>query len=68
MQVRMGLLNKKSDWSAERFRAYWRDHHARLAENLPGLRSYQQNHVPLRDWKAALTRFTIQFEERIPKT
>jgi uncharacterized protein (TIGR02118 family) len=45
MQVRMGLLNKKSDWSAERFRAYWRDHHARLAENLPGLRSYQQNHV-----------------------
>ena len=33
--MRMGLLNKKSDWSAERFRAHWRDHHARLAEN-PG--------------------------------
>ena len=24
--------------------------------------------TPLRDWKAALTRFTIQFEERMPKT
>ena len=24
--------------------------------------------MPLRDWKAALTRFTIQFEERMPKT
>jgi transposase-like protein len=23
--------------------------------------------MPIRDWKAALTRFTIQFEERIPK-
>jgi putative transposase len=24
--------------------------------------------MPLRDWKAALTRFTIQFEERMPQT
>ncbi len=24
--------------------------------------------MPLRDWKAALTRFTIQFEERMPNT
>ena len=24
--------------------------------------------MPIRDWKAALTRFTIQFEERIPQT
>ena len=24
--------------------------------------------MPLRDWKAALTRFTIQFEEKMPKT
>ena len=23
--------------------------------------------MPLRDWKGALTRFTIQFEERMPK-
>jgi transposase-like protein len=23
--------------------------------------------MPLRDWKAALTRFTIQFEEKMPK-
>jgi transposase-like protein len=24
--------------------------------------------MPIRDWKAALTRFTIQFEERIPQS
>jgi len=24
--------------------------------------------MPLRDWKAELTRFTIQFEERMPTT
>jgi transposase-like protein len=23
--------------------------------------------MPIRDWKAALTRFTIQFEERLPQ-
>ncbi len=45
MQGRMGLLNKKPDWSTERFRARWRDHHAALARQLPGLRSYVQNHV-----------------------
>ncbi len=45
MQGRMGLLNKKPDWSTERFRAHWRDHHAALARQLPGLRSYVQNHV-----------------------
>ncbi len=45
MQVRMGLLDKKPDWSAERFRAHWRDHHAALARQLPGLRTYVQNHV-----------------------
>lgn len=45
MQLRMGLLNKHPDWSLERFRAHWRDHHARLAAGLPGLRGYHQNHV-----------------------
>jgi len=45
MHGRMGLLNKKSDWSTERFRTHWRDHHAALARQLPGLRSYVQNHV-----------------------
>jgi uncharacterized protein (TIGR02118 family) len=45
MQLRMGLLNKKPDWSREGFRAHWRDHHAALARQLPGLRSYVQNPV-----------------------
>lgn len=45
MQVRMGLLNRKPDWSPERFRAHWREQHGPLARQLPGLRSYVQNHV-----------------------
>ena len=45
MQVRMGLLNKKSDWTTEQFRAYWRDQHSQLASQLPGLLAYHQNHV-----------------------
>ncbi len=27
----------------------------------------QKRAMPIRDWKSALTRFTIQFEERIPQ-
>lgn len=45
MQVRMGLLNKKDDWSMDRFRSYWREQHAQLASQLPGLKAYHQNHV-----------------------
>lgn len=45
MQLRMGLLNKKPDWSAGHFRSHWREQHGPLARQLPGLRSYVQNHV-----------------------
>jgi len=45
MQVRMGLLNKHDEWNTERFRAHWREHHAKLATQLPGLLAYHQNHV-----------------------
>jgi uncharacterized protein (TIGR02118 family) len=45
MQVRMGLLNKIPDWSQDQFRDHWRNHHAGLARQLPGLISYHQNHV-----------------------
>ncbi|WP_042876832.1 EthD family reductase [Cupriavidus necator] len=45
MTVRMGLLNKKTDWSQEDFRRYWTEVHGPLAARLPGLRSYIQNHV-----------------------
>ena len=45
MQVRMGLLNKKDEWSIDRFRGYWREQHSQLASQLPGLKAYHQNHV-----------------------
>ncbi|AGU53254.1 EthD domain-containing protein [Variovorax paradoxus B4] len=45
MNVRMGLIRKKTDWSAEDFRSYWRDRHGPLAACAPGLRGYWQNAV-----------------------
>ncbi|MEJ8849868.1 EthD domain-containing protein [Variovorax rhizosphaerae] len=45
MNVRMGLIHKKPDWSSERFSAYWRGHHGALARRAPGLRGYWQNPV-----------------------
>jgi uncharacterized protein (TIGR02118 family) len=45
MIVRMGLIKKKPQWTAEDFRHHWRDHHGALASRLPGLRRYEQNHV-----------------------
>lgn len=45
MIVRTGLLNKKSQWSSEEFRRYWRENHGALAARLPGLRRYEQNHI-----------------------
>ena len=45
MIVRMGLIKKKPQWSADDFRRYWLEHHGALAAKLPGLRRYEQNHV-----------------------
>lgn len=45
MQVRMGLLNKHENWTTGQFRTYWREQHAKLASQLPGLLAYHQNHV-----------------------
>ena len=45
MNVRMGLLRKKPDWTTEEFRAYWRDKHGPLAARAPNLRQYWQNLV-----------------------
>ncbi|WP_439684465.1 EthD domain-containing protein [Cupriavidus oxalaticus] len=45
MTVRMGLLNKKTDWSQEEFRRHWAEVHGPIAARLPGLRSYVQHHV-----------------------
>lgn len=45
MIVRMGLINKKPDWTQEDFRRYWTETHGPIAARLPGLRSYVQHHV-----------------------
>ena len=45
MNVRMGLLRKKPDWTTEEFRSYWRDKHGPLAARAPKLREYWQNWV-----------------------
>lgn len=45
MIIRMGLICKKPDWSHDRFRDYWRDHHGSLAAKAPDLREYWQNLV-----------------------
>jgi uncharacterized protein (TIGR02118 family) len=41
----MGLLRKKSDWTTDAFRTYWRDKHGPLASQAPNLREYWQNLV-----------------------
>jgi uncharacterized protein (TIGR02118 family) len=45
MNIRMGLLRKKPDWTTEEFRAHWRDKHGPLAAHAPNLREYWQNQV-----------------------
>jgi uncharacterized protein (TIGR02118 family) len=45
MNIRMGLLRKKPDWTTDTFRAHWRDQHGPLAARAPDLREYWQNHV-----------------------
>lgn len=45
MNIRMGLIRKKPDWTFDTFNAYWRDHHGPLAARAPGLREYWQNPV-----------------------
>jgi len=43
MSVRIGLIRKKADWTAEQFSEYWRDVHGPLAAQAPGLLEYWQN-------------------------
>lgn len=45
MNVRMGLIRKKADWTTEDFQAYWLSQHGPLAASAPGLRGYWQNVV-----------------------
>lgn len=45
MIVRMGLLNKKPEWSQADFQRYWLQTHGPIAARLPGLLRYHQHHV-----------------------
>ena len=45
MNVRMGLIRKRADWTMADFRAYWRNTHGPLAARAPNLREYWQNAV-----------------------
>ena len=39
------VLYRRADFTRARFRAYLRDVHGAMAERLPGLVAYRQNHV-----------------------
>ena len=39
------VLYRRTDLTVERFRAILRDEHGPMAERIPGLRKYVQNHV-----------------------
>ncbi len=41
----MVVLYRRTDFTRPRFRSYLRDVHGPLAERLPGLVAYRQNHV-----------------------
>jgi uncharacterized protein (TIGR02118 family) len=45
MNVRMGLIRKKPQWTVQQFQEYWRGTHGPLAAQLPNLREYWQNAV-----------------------
>jgi uncharacterized protein (TIGR02118 family) len=45
MNVRIGLIRKKPDWTREAFLQYWRATHGPLAARMPNLREYWQNVV-----------------------
>ena len=45
MNVRMGLISKRSEWTTKEFQEYWRGTHGPLAARAPNLREYWQNAV-----------------------
>ena len=45
MNVRMGLIRKKPQWTTQEFQEYWRGTHGPLAARAPKLREYWQNAV-----------------------
>ena len=45
MIARLAILYRRPDLTREEFQAYWKDTHAPLARDIPGLRRYVQHHV-----------------------
>jgi len=45
MNVRLGLIRKKAEWTSKKFLEYWRGTHGPLAARVPNLREYWQNAV-----------------------
>ena len=41
----IGLLTRKDGWTHEQFMKHWVEIHAPLANAVPGLRRYVQNHI-----------------------
>ena len=54
MIVRVGMAPRAQGLSYESFQEHWRAEHAGLAGEIPGLRSYVQNHAVLRDGRPLL--------------
>src|SRR6185436_17743997 len=52
--VRIGLAPREADLDYEGFAAHWSGQHGDLAREIPGLRSYVQNHALLRDGEPLL--------------
>jgi uncharacterized protein (TIGR02118 family) len=52
--VRLGMAPRKSNVSMQQFQDHWGSQHAEVAGQLPGLRSYVQYRVVLRDGRPAL--------------
>lgn len=45
MIKRISLLTRRDEWSEEDFRRHWLEVHGPLAQKVPGMRRYVQNHI-----------------------
>lgn len=45
MIKRISFLTRRDDWSEEDFRQHWLEVHGALAQKVPGMRRYVQNHI-----------------------
>ena len=45
MIARLAILYRRPDLTREEFQTYWKNTHAPLARDIPGLRRYVQHHV-----------------------